>query len=691
MSPTPHLRPLWTLTFALGVLLPCSPLAVAQNRIGEALEDAGDDMKEAAAEVSDQVNNVVAGPAPGLAAALDRVDADAEIVLVIPSLSGLSEAVAEFGATTGLTDFAPDLDDALGTFKRQMSFTQGVDDDGAMLVVVRGVTESLEAKMNGGGDVPDPKAVMLIPVSDYDAFVKNLGGDPAQNIAEVTMKNDQKSVVKKLDGYALLGDDDEPTLIEAYEGADRGQAWVDELTTMLRGYAGDAQSLIYVDLRKLGPVLNEGVSKGLAEFQEQMQQMNADGADPMGMMGVGSTMMKLYSEAARTILDGTEGALFTFNLQDGGLGLTAMLQPAADSELAAFFTPAAKDGEGKAMAPGMVSKKLLASTPDRPYLYAAVIDQTAFPLDKLVDRIVASLEGEGEGQEAKFLSMYTDSLKMMKDTRGVASVFYAPEAQGMMTGGLFSTLTLYGVDDPEAFIAQQKASVEKLGELAIPLGGMQPPAGDEAAPAGQDGAGAAGDVQQAPAEMRFDTTYADTALRIEGVEVDQYNITMRFPPQMTQQFNPMLAAVAGGGYGGYIAPKDDTVLVTTVTDPQFITRAIQAVGKDEGIGTAGPVARLRDEQLPPDPMMELYVSLDGLGRTANLFLPLLGAGENLVIPDDLPPLAMGAAADGEGRGVAFRLFVPTESVTFGVDTYRLYAPDAGMNAQPGPAGQRAPR
>ncbi len=686
MSPTPHPRPLWTLTLALGVLLPCSPLAVAQNRIGEALEDAGDEMKEAAAEVSDQVNGVVAGPAPSLAAALDRVDADAEIVLVIPSMSDLSEAVAEFGASTGLTDFAPDLDDALGTFKRQMSFTQGVDDDGAMLVVIRGVTESLEAQMNGAGDVPEPKAVMLIPVSDYDAFVKNLGGDPTQNIAEVTMKNDQKSVVKKLDGYALLGDDDEPTLIEAYEGAERGRAWVDELTPMLRGYAGDAQSLIYVDLRKLGPVLNETVSQGLAEFQEQMQQMNADGADPMGMMGVGSTMMKLYSEAARTILDGTEGALFTFNLQDGGLGLTAMLQPAADSELAAFFTPAAKDGQGKAMAPGMVSKKLLASTPDRPYLYAAVIDQTAFPLDKLVDRIVASLEGEGEeggGQEAKFLSMYTDSLKMMKEARGVASVFYAPEAAGMMTGGLFSTLTLYGVDDPEAFIAQQKASVEKLGELAIPLDEMQPPAGDDAAPAGD------AEVQQAPAEMRFDTTYADTALRIEGVEVDQYNITMRFPPEMTQQFNPMLAAVAGGGYGGYIAPKDDTVLVTTVTDPQFITRAIQAVGKDEGIGTAGPVARLRDEELPPDPMMELYISLDGLGRTANLFLPLLGAGENLVIPDDLPPLAMGAAADGEGQGVAFRLFVPTESVTFGVDTYRQYAPE--MQDQPGPAGQRAPR
>ena len=273
----------------------------------------------------------------------------------------------------------------------------------------------------------------------------------------------------------------------------------------------------------------------------------------------------------------------------------------------------------------------------------------------------------------------------MKGTRGTASVFYAPEAAGMMTGGLFSTLTLYGTDDPAAFIAQQKANTQKLGELAVPLAAVDEGVEDNDPAAADDPA--AGEAE--PQELRFDTTYAENALNIEGVKVDQYNITMRFPPSMTQQFNPMIAAMAGGGYGGYIAPKNDVVMVTTVTDPQFITRAINAVGSDEGIGTAGTLARLRDEQLPEDPMMELYISLDGLGRTANLFLPLLGAQENIDLPADLPPIAMGAAADKNGQGVAFRLFVPAETVSFGVDTYDQFAPD--MQDQPGEAGQRAPR
>ena len=677
-------RPLWTLTLAMSVL-PWVSSAVAQDGVGEDMERAGEALKDAAADVSDQVDAAVNPPADGLAATLDAVDDDAEITLIIPNLGRLSDAIGEFGNATGLTRFAPDLDDALGSFKRQMGFNEGVDDDGAMILILTGVTESINANLDGRDDAPEPKAMMLIPVSDYDAFVKELGGDPTKELAEVTVKNGGNSVVRKVRGYALLGDDDEPTLVEAYEGADKGQAWVDNLTPMLKGYTGDAGSMVYVDLRKLGPALIRAVDEGLNMAEEEINA--AEGEDPMGTMAIGKSMMKLYGQAARTVLEGTQGAIFTLDLTDAGLGLTAMMSPAADSQLAGFFTPAAKDGEGEAKAPGEVSANLLASAPDRPFLYAAAIDQTAFPLDKLVDDIVAELEGEGEGAGAGLLTLYVDSLKAMKNTRGTASVFYAPEAAGMMTGGLFSTLTLYGTDDPAAFIAQQKANTQKLGELAVPLAAMEEgvEGGD---PAAADDP-AAGEGEAEPQELRFDTTYAENALNIEGVKVDQYNITMRFPPSMTQQFNPMIAAMAGGGYGGYIAPKDDVVMVTTVTDPQFITRAINAVGSDEGIGTAGTLARLRSEQLPEDPMMELYVSLDGLGRTANLFLPLLGAQENIDLPADLPPIAMGAAADKDGQGVAFRLFVPAETVSFGVDTYDQFAPE--MQDQPGDAGQRAPR
>ena len=683
--PSRPTRSLWTLTLALGVL-PCFATAHAQDGVGEDMERAGDALKDAAAEVSDQIDAGVNPVATGLAATLDAVDEDAEITLIIPNLARLSDAVGEFGNATGLTRFAPDLDDALGSFKRQMGFNQGVDDDGAMILVVTGLTESINADLDGRDDAPDPKAMMLIPVSDYDAFVKQLGGDPTQNLSEVTFKGDEKSVVRKVRGYALLGDDDEPTLVETYEGADKGQAWVDNLTPMLKGYAGEAGSMVYVDLRKLGPALIRAVDQGIADAEEQMDAAAAQGEDLMGAMAIQQSMVKLYGQAARTVLEGTQGMVFTLDLTDAGLGLTAMASPAAESELAGFFTPAAQDGEGEAKAPGKVSANLLASTPDRPFLYAAAIDQTAFPLDRLVDRITAELEGEGEGAGAGMLTLYVDSLKAMKNTRGTASVFYAPEAAGMMTGGLFSTLTLYGTDDPQAFIAQQKANTQKLGELAVPLGNMD--GGNMEEPAAADDPAAAGGEAE-PQELRFDTTYADNALNIEGVQVDQYNITMRMPPSMTQQFNPMIAAMAGGGYGGYIAPKGDVVMVTTVTDPQFITRAINAVGTDEGIGTAGTLARLRDTQLPEDPMMELYVSLDGLGRTANLFLPLLGAQENITLPADVPPIALGAAADKDGQGVAFRLFIPTETVTFSVDTYDQFAPE--MQDQPGEFGQRAPR
>ncbi|MEM6854392.1 MAG: hypothetical protein AAF593_08285, partial [Planctomycetota bacterium] len=327
--------------------------------------------------------------------------------------------------------------------------------------------------------------------------------------------------------------------------------------------------------------------------------------------------------------------------------------------LASYFAPAA-DAEGAS-----ASGALLATLPDQPYIYASSIDATQFGLTAVAEKITDALGGDND---AGFMAMYRESLSVMKDVKGVASVFYAPELAAMMAGGFYTSLTVYDIDDTDAFLANQKASLDKLGELKVPLPPME--------------------AGQPASEMTFTTTYTEKALVIDGTDVHQFQINTILPPEMMQQFGPMAALMGNAGTGGYIAAKDGKVLVSTVPDPQLITRGLQAVGNDDGVGSAGTIATLRDNALPDDSSMEAYLSLDGIARTANLFLPMLMPGAGAVnIPEDLPPLAMGGASDGEG--VAMRMFIPHALVDFGVQTYLQFAPPAEDD---GPRnGQRRPR
>lgn len=609
--------------------------------------------------------------APTVTATLDQAAGDAEIVIVIPSLSGLSEAVAAFATETGLDQLAPEFDDGLGAFKQQMGWLEGVDDEGAMLVVVSGLAESIEATMKEGAqivpdnaaDIPNPSeptAIMLVPVSDYQAFVAQLGGDAGADATAVTYQNldgyQSDGYAKELNGYAVMGDSLET--VQAYAAGDQGKAMAQALSPIVTDYLNGGDALIYLDMAALAPSFNLAIDKAVEEISREMN--DPDNGMPAGMDGMLTSMMNLYEQSGRLLVDGTDKLLLSMDFGDDGLGMTVSSKLTGDSELASFFAPAA-DAEG-----GSTSGPLLASLPDQPYIFASSVDATRFGLTALVETITDAM---GDGNEAGFMAMYQESLAIMKDVKGVASVFYAPEPAAMMAGGFYTSLTVYDVADADAYLASQKASLEKLSEIKVAL-----PAMEQGQPA---------------SEMTFTTTYTEKALVIDGTDVHQFQINTILPPEMMQQFGPMAALMGNAGTGGYIAAKDGKVIVSTVTDPQLITRGLQALGNDDGVGSAGTIATLRENNLPEDSSMEVYISLAGIAKTANPFLLMfLPGGGQVEIPADLPPLAMGGASDGEG--VAMRMFVPHALVDFGIKTYNQFAP-AAEDDGPRDGTRRRPR
>lgn len=591
--------------------------------------------------------------APTITAMLDQAANGAEVVVVVPSLSELSEAIAAFGTETGLDRIAPEFDDVLGTFKRQMGWFEGMDDEGPMLVVVTGMADAIKAELNDQFAQPD--AVMLVPVTDYPGFVSQLGGDPAADVSLITLDGSE-GYAKELNGYAVMGETLEQ--VQAYTAGDQGKALAEGLGPMVTDYLNGGDALIYVDVAALAPAINLAIDEAAKEITAEMN--NPNNAMPAGMGGMVESMIKLYEDSARTTVDGTDKLLLSMDFGNDGLGMTIASQLTDGSELAGFFTPAA---ENKAAS---TSGGLLASLPDQPYIYASAIDAKQLGLTPLIQKIVAAM---GEGDDAGLLAMYRDSIAVMKDIKGVASVFYAPEPAAMMAGGFYTSLTVYDVADADAFVTQQKNNFEKLAGMTFPLPAME---------AGQ------------PAQdLTFTSTYTEKALVIDGVEVDQFQVNVNLPPEMMQQFGPMAMLMGNAGTGGYIAAKDGKVIVSTVTDPQLITRGLQALGNDDGVGSAGAIATLRENDLPADASMELYISFAGIANTVNPFLLMFSPnGEQVAVPAELPPLAMGGASDGDA--VALRMFIPHMLVKFAADTYEQFAPAAANNG-PRDGAPRAPR
>lgn len=590
------------------------------------------------------------------AALLNTASDGAEIVVAVPSMSGLSQKLAGFSSATGIDALAPEMGDALGALKQEMGWAEGLDDDGPFLLITDGISEAITNELNNTPEQTEPLFIMLVPVSDYAAFVKQFGGDPAVDGTALVFPRGDDGFAKQLDGYAVLGQTKET--VAAYTAGGKGQAMIDALGQMVAGNLNQGDAIAYIDVAAMAPALELAIQEGMKEMRAQMTRQAEQMPGNMG--GMMNSFADAYENIARTFVQGTDKYLLTAELGDAGVALTGAIKLKADTELASYFKPADQQGDGSAV-PG-----LLASLPENPYIFAGGFDADAFDLDKLADKISAMFGGENGN--AGIMTVALESMQVLKQVNGYGSVFYAPEPAAMMTGGFLTTLTVYDVQDPAAFIASQKAYLEKLNTTTMTLPAMQ-----QGAP---------------PTEMSFTTEFVEKELVIDGVDIHRFKVNTVLPPEMMQQFGPMAALMGNAGSGGYMAVKDGKVLVTTVTDPQLITKGLKAVGLDTGIGAGGPIAQLRENALPDNAAMEFYLSVDGIARTVNPFMVMTPLGRQVTIPDGLPPIASGMATDGQGVGI--RTFIPTELVKFGIDTYADFAPAAEGN-EPREGAPRAPR
>jgi len=587
-------------------------------------------------------------PRPGFAqlnghhampAALGQVSERAQAAIVVPNLTQMNRKIAELRAALALP--VPEMDDALGAFKAEAGINAGLNHGGSMVLVLEDLGKAIAEQQT------EPTVLMLMPVSDYAAFVGNYEGSADEPITELTMPQ-HTGFARQLGGYALLGERREA--VANYKPAGDVDAMRDKLGAFGRKYLAEAEAAMYIDIDKLRPALAPKLDEAR---QKAIRQMEAQGGAQGGAnVELGRAAVDLYIDGVAAVLDSASAAVIALDLGDDGVSLSKAFHYEPGSALADVF-------------PGNAtrSKAAMARLPQQPYLFAMGLDTRAFAVGKLVENVLNALP---ENVDNPMLSLYARALPLVQQVQATASVYYAPTQQTMMGGDLMNAVNIYRVDNADQYLTSTRDYFDAINGLTAPVGAPN-----------QANQGGGGQQQQ----ITVSAGSTQNALEINGTQVDQYHFNMNYPPQMQQQMmqqmGPLASMFGMQGYNGYMFAKGGYVAMTTRTDPQLVRQALDTLESGQGVGTNTAINQVRT-MLPADPAMETYLSVTGLAQTANLYLPMFGM-EPIETPDDIQPIAMGVSV--KDNSLAGRLYIPHNAVRFMVDTGKSISQQ--MNARQG--------
>lgn len=643
-------------------------------------------------------------PAAGdaLDSALAQLPAETQAAIVLPDLA---EANRVLGELTHLYDLPlPRAGDLLSAFKREAGM-YGVNDEGPLLIAF---TDPAAAWRDG----TSPTAFMLVPVSDYAAFVENYDGDTDAEVTALRLP-EHTGYGRRLGEHVVLGRTRES--VAEYTPANDAAAIDAQLGDLGRRHLERATAALYVNLAairdQLGAVAAQWPDEPGAPPEDSAPEGTApDGTAPADTeqqaADAGDGAAADGSSFAEVLADSAEALLVAFEADDHGIALTPVLSYRPDSRLAELLPGNGGDLTGE-----------LGRLPDRPFIFAAAMDMGVLGAARWLDAAEADAPAQAEERHRELVER---ARSLLERTEATASAYYVPTRQQLMAGNVLNQVSVFRTDDPEQYRADLKALIEGLDGLSVG------PIADDAAGIGGDGG-------------TFATRYIDDALEIAGTGVDQYQLA---PPAPMDDALPALGPVSGmlgtRGTTGYIAAAEQAgyVVMTTQPDLQLTRRTLEAIERGDGLGGAtaeqlaqqrraerdargqggqtapaevespqwfdddaraararsrrgragelgetGPtsIAEMRRLAMPDSTVFEGYVSLAGIASALELVMPVAEM-VGVQVPDELAPVALGLGLGDDG--LVGRLYLSHRTAALLVDL--------GMQLQPMLAGETEP-
>jgi len=545
---------------------------------------------------------------------LDQVPSDALVVLKVNHLKATSDKVAKLANDLGIAQMAPPMADPLGFVQQQIKMTNGVNTAGDLAFAY------LNAEQFGGDW--EKAIVILIPVTDYNAFIGNWPDAQTEGgVSQVKMGNhEEPGFVSNWGSYAALSPKRE---VVANKPAKAGIKFPAVTAKELSG----KDAILVANFKTLGPMLQPKLRENREKWLAEMEHGMAGDPQSAKFAPVAKAVVNQVLNVADGFLGSADAALYGVSLTNDGI-LTSMVAEFKPDTYASNLISQAKNSADLKLQ-GLPAGKYLffGGSVSDPECTNRVLDDLAQPI---LREILAM------GPEWKAAQDYYDGLKMYVGASTGSSV-------GLMapTGALGAESLIQGVNiqrgNGKQMLEGYKKMMESQQSLMTALG--------------------------VPAQQ-MKMSYTAGAKTVGGVSFDAMKSEFNFDPNdpssgQAQQFMNML-------YG----PNGATVMLGLLDDKTLV----QAIGlKDETLnnvvtsakGNQTPLADLPAVRtvagnLPKNNAAIFFMPVDEIVNTGLNYAKQFGVPVQIQLPPDLPPI--GFAAASEGTAVRFDAFIPSQLV-----------------------------
>jgi len=565
---------------------------------------------------------VAAGMCTGAQAqVMDQVPAEAFVVVKCAKLQDTSAKLAKFMHELGVDAFQPELADPLGALQGKMKAQNGVDKNGELAWVFcdPAVAEN----------EPDKSVLVLVPISDYKAFLSNWPDAKADgNISEVNFGNaDEPGFVANWGKYAAISPSKavvglKPAGIKAQGLAAKEIASKDIVA--------------FVNMPKLREKAQPKLAEARTKLQGEVEQGLANDADAQKYAPVVKALVNELVDVADQLMKDASGVTYGIGLEDQGIRTTVVAE----------FNSGSDTGNAVAKLKN-TNEPLLAGLPTGKYLVfgGGISDPqaTLALINKFVDPLVAELKkvnaGAGGGADndatAGAISKYVDAFKA-----------YVGALQGQPFG-MIAPGGQIGQEPLIQFVSIQKGDPNKLKSAQQQMMTTQ-----------QDMMKALSGGKQA-----MKVTQTPNAKTVEGVSFDQMvsQVDVAAAGPNAQQAQMMMNTMYGpNGITILSGVVGDRLLVASGVTDEVLAQAVRSAKAN--VNNLDKLAGVQSvsAQLPKNRSAAFFIPLDQIVNTAATYAQAFGMPVQIQLPQDLPPI--GGTIATEGNAVRLDSYTPTELV-----------------------------
>lgn len=565
---------------------------------------------------------------------LDQVPSDALVVMKINKLSAVNEKAAVLAKQWGLVEMNPAFADPLGYLLTESGMTNGVDKSGDVAIVMA----------NGDLENHKKRVIILIPVTDYAAFIGNFPEakkDGDLDVVHMTFsgeKDSEESYIANWGKYAAITPMKE-LLAKKPDGFKATGATAKELETK--------DLVVVVNFKVLGPMLDSKLKEHKDKMLDDMEKSFSKDEKVAKYVPLIKVVVTQALSAAQEFLGDTKAASFSINLNKEGVATSMM----ADFDAATYLGKAFSAMKG-------TGGSVLAGLPEAKYIFFGGGVSAGDTGKQMIADFLKPVEAElakGGDEMKPFIIMVQGINKMMGAVKAQTAGVIAPSGAIGTTSLLQEVVLMTGDAKTLAEAQQQMLEAEQhLFEL----------------------------LPNKASGLKI--TFTPNAKTVDGVSFMQFTEdvtgTDQAAMQMKQGFTMMYGPNGLVGYTGIL--DDEHLLMTMGVDDATISAAIKAAReKTDALSKAEPVA-LVTKNLPRERIGAFYFDLGLTITTVTNYAKMMGMPIPVNIKPDLAPIGVALATDGPAIHVDS--FIPADLIeSIVTTTIQLKMMGAGGRGKPG--------